>query len=73
MALFIFSLVGLLASAALLWCLAGFTRALKERPKIIGLMIRVENNDASTTSPIEQPDIEPQATLSAVKAGVGEI
>jgi hypothetical protein len=49
MALFILSIVGLLATAALLWCLAGFTRALKQKPKILGLLLRVENNDTSTT------------------------
>jgi hypothetical protein len=47
MALFILSIVGLLATAALLWCLAGFSRALKEKRKIIGLLMRVEMNDAS--------------------------
>jgi hypothetical protein len=57
MALFILSIVGLLAPAALLWCLAGFTRALKEKPKIIGLLIRVENNDTSTTRRREQRTI----------------
>ena len=49
MALFILSIIGLLATAALLWCLAGFSRALKEKPRIIGLLIRVENNDTNTT------------------------
>jgi hypothetical protein len=47
MALFILSIVGLLATAALLWCLAGFSRALKEKPKLVGLLIRVENNETS--------------------------
>jgi hypothetical protein len=48
-ALFILSIVGLLATAALLWCLAGFTQALKQKPKIIGLLLRVKNNDISPT------------------------
>jgi hypothetical protein len=46
MALFILSIVGLLATAALIWCLTGFSRALKEKPKVIGLLLRVEINDA---------------------------
>jgi len=33
--------------AALIWCLTGFNRALKEKPKVIGLLVRVEINDAS--------------------------
>jgi hypothetical protein len=49
MALFILSIIGLLATAALLWCLVGFSRALKEKPKVIGLLVRPENNDTSTT------------------------
>jgi hypothetical protein len=57
MALFILCIVGLLAPAALLWCLAGFTRALKEKPKMIGLLIRVENSDTSTTRRREQRTI----------------
>jgi hypothetical protein len=47
MALFILSIVGLLATAALIWCLMGFSRALKEKPKLVGLLIRMEINDAS--------------------------
>jgi hypothetical protein len=49
MALFILCIVVLLATAAFLWCLAGFTRALKEKPKVFGLLIRVGNNGTSTT------------------------
>ena len=48
MALFILSIVGLLATAALLWCLAGFSRALKEKPRLVGLLIRVENNETNS-------------------------
>ncbi|HZE70501.1 MAG TPA: hypothetical protein VE135_13375 [Pyrinomonadaceae bacterium] len=48
MALFILSIVGLLATAALLWCLTGFSRALKEKPKLVGLLIRMENNDTNS-------------------------
>jgi len=29
------------------WCLTGFNRALKEKPKVIGLLVRVEINDVS--------------------------
>ena len=47
MALFILSIFGLVAAAALIWCLMGFSRALKEKPKVIGLFIRVEINDAT--------------------------
>jgi hypothetical protein len=47
MALFILSIIGFLATAVLLWCLAGFSWALKEKPKLIGLLVRVEINDAS--------------------------
>ena len=57
MALFILSIVGLLATAALLWCLAGFSRALKEKPEIIGLLVRVHNNDASTAKRRKQMTI----------------
>jgi hypothetical protein len=48
MALFILSIVGLLATAALLWCLAGFSRALKEKPEIIGLLVRVHNHESTS-------------------------
>jgi hypothetical protein len=48
-ALLSLSIIGLLAVAVLLWCLAGFSRALNEKPKVIGLLVRVENSDASTT------------------------
>lgn len=44
MALFILSIAGLLATAALLWCLAGFSRTLNQKPKVIGLLVRVGNN-----------------------------
>jgi hypothetical protein len=54
MALFILSIVSLLATAALLWCFAGFSRALKEKPRLVGLLIRMENNDMSTTRRREQ-------------------
>ena len=47
MALFILYIIGFLATAALIWCLTGFSRALKEKPKVIGLLVRVEINDAS--------------------------
>lgn len=47
MALFILSIVGLLATAALIWCLLGFSRALKEKPKVISLLVRMEINDAN--------------------------
>ena len=47
MALFILSIIGLLAIAALICSLMGFSRALKEKPKVIGLLVRVEINDAS--------------------------
>jgi hypothetical protein len=43
------SIIGLLAVAALLWCLAGFSRALKEQPRVVGLLVRVRNSDTSTT------------------------
>jgi hypothetical protein len=71
MALFILSIVGLLATAALLWCLVGFTRALKQKPKIIGLLLRVENNDTSTTRQRKQtivafPDRLPVARQASV-------
>ncbi len=42
-----FLIIGLLAVAGLLWCLAGFSRALKEKPKIIGLLVRAGINPAS--------------------------
>ena len=71
MALFILSIVGLLATAALLWCLAGFSRALKEKPRIVGLLIQVENNDTSTTRQRKQmviafPDRPPVAQQASV-------
>ena len=70
-ALFILSIVGLLATAALLWCLAGFSRALKEKPKLVGLLIRMENNGTSTTRQRKQtvvafPDRLPVAQQASV-------
>jgi hypothetical protein len=40
-------IIGLLAVTALLWCLAGFSRALKEKPKVIGWLVRAGINPAS--------------------------
>jgi hypothetical protein len=57
MALFILSIVGLLATAALLWCLAGFSRALREKPRLAGWLIQVENNNMSTKRQREQKTI----------------
>jgi hypothetical protein len=50
MALFILSIFGLLATAALIWCLMGFSRALKEKQEMIGLLVRLRNNSARTTT-----------------------
>jgi hypothetical protein len=49
----------------------GFTRALKQKPKIIGLLLRVENNDTSTTRQRKQtivafPDRLPVARQASV-------
>lgn len=71
MALLILSIVGLVATAALLWCLAGFTRALKEKPKLVGLLIRVENKETSSRRQrkpmiIAFPDRLPVAQQSSV-------
>lgn len=46
-ALLVVLIIGLLAVAGLLWCLAGFSRALKEKPRVIGLLGRAGINDAS--------------------------
>ena len=42
-----FLIIGLLAVAGPLWCLAEFSRALKETPKIIGFLVRAGINPAS--------------------------
>lgn len=38
-------IIGLLAVTALLWCLAGFSRALKERPRVSGFWVRIEKSE----------------------------
>jgi hypothetical protein len=48
-ALLILLIIGLLAVAVLLWCLAGFSRALNEKPKVIALLVRVADNDTNVT------------------------
>jgi hypothetical protein len=76
MALFILSILGLLATAALLWCLAGFSRALKEKPEIIGLLVRVHHNDAGPIKqgkqmiiPFPDPRLRQASTLRFQKYG----
>ena len=41
-----FTVFGLLAIAALFWCLRGFSRELKQGRKVIGVVVRIEATDA---------------------------